>query len=822
MIHEFDPWFNFRATQYLADNGLKKFFTWFDYMAWYPLGRPVGTTIYPGMQITSVEIWRWLRWLSKKSIQKYHPFGTVRMSLNDVCVFVPAWFGSLASVALGLLAREVYGSWLAAGAAALVMSVIPAHIMRSVGGGYDNESVAMTAMCLTFWLWTRSLRTAGSWWVGAPAGLAYAYMVAAWGGFIFVGNMVAVHAAFLAMVGMYSDALWASYALFFTIGTAIAVQVPVVGWSPFKSMEQLGLLMVFLALSMLRLVEAWGRAQGLSWEKDWKKMVALRAKVAGAVAAALLVVALPLEYSGYFGGLSVRVRALFIKHTKTGNPLVDSVAEHQASSAEAYVHYLGGRPSVVLALFGLALVLYNGGVPTLFRFAGPRFARPGETFGVPAAKWFIVLYALIAYYFASRMQRLIILLGPVASVLGGVALYELAAWAIVQAPLVLAKSSGNVEWEALLDGEAPPAAASAAAVPPAAEEVKKEEKKGPAPSPPRSGKGAALPKKDAAPPVGGKAAKGGAGGAGELGDPFKDLRVAYKSHAGLAVRALVAALAMFMLVPQYGRRFYEFSDKFARDMSQPSIMFKAKLRDGQEVMINDYQEAYWWLRDNTPADARVLSWWDYGYQISGIANRTSLADGNTWNLEHIALLGRILTSPEKRAHSLARHLADYVLIWAGNQGDDLSKSPHMARIGSSVYPDICPKDPLCRNFGFFSDRKPTPSMAASMLYKMHRHNLEAGVTVNKKLFEDVYQSKYGLVRIFKILNVSQESRAWLANPDNRKCDRPGSWYCPVRFCAPLPCRARTPTSPLLTPPHTHHAPNTRQNPTLAGDLPARL
>ena len=50
VIHEFDPWFNFRATQYLSDHGVTAFFQWFDYMSWYPLGRPVGTTIYPGMQ----------------------------------------------------------------------------------------------------------------------------------------------------------------------------------------------------------------------------------------------------------------------------------------------------------------------------------------------------------------------------------------------------------------------------------------------------------------------------------------------------------------------------------------------------------------------------------------------------------------------------------------------------------------------------------------------------------------------------------------------------------------------------------------------------
>jgi len=57
IIHEFDPWFNYRATEYLAEHGSSKFFKWYDYESWYPLGRPVGTTIYPGMQLTAVAIW---------------------------------------------------------------------------------------------------------------------------------------------------------------------------------------------------------------------------------------------------------------------------------------------------------------------------------------------------------------------------------------------------------------------------------------------------------------------------------------------------------------------------------------------------------------------------------------------------------------------------------------------------------------------------------------------------------------------------------------------------------------------------------------------
>jgi len=54
IIHEFDPWFNYRATEYLNEHGLSKFFKWYDYESWYPLGRPIGTTIYPGMQMTAV------------------------------------------------------------------------------------------------------------------------------------------------------------------------------------------------------------------------------------------------------------------------------------------------------------------------------------------------------------------------------------------------------------------------------------------------------------------------------------------------------------------------------------------------------------------------------------------------------------------------------------------------------------------------------------------------------------------------------------------------------------------------------------------------
>lgn len=57
-----------------------------------------------------------------------------------------------------------------------------------------------------------------------------------------------------------------------------------------------------------------------------------------------------------------------------------------------------------------------------------------------------------------------------------------------------------------------------------------------------------------------------------------------------------------------------------------------------KTILDDFREAYYWLRKNTDDKARVMSWWDYGYQIAGMGNKTTLVDNNTWNNSHIALV----------------------------------------------------------------------------------------------------------------------------------------------------------------------------------------
>jgi len=99
--------------------------------------------------------------------------------------------------------------------------------------------------------------------------------------------------------------------------------------------------------------------------------------------------------------------------------------------------------------------------------------------------------------------------------------------------------------------------------------------------------------------------------------------------------------------------FWDYSQEMAQGMSQPSVMFKVgrcrvtlsnplrkrldpgtkrlkmkysnfhplssfafnfesrrymkgQLNDGRTIMVKDYLEAYWWVRDNTPQDARIM------------------------------------------------------------------------------------------------------------------------------------------------------------------------------------------------------------------------
>ena len=79
---------------------------------------------------------------------------------------------------------------------------------------------------------------------------------------------------------------------------------------------------------------------------------------------------------------------------------------------------------------------------------------------------------------------------------------------------------------------------------------------------------------------------------------------------------------------------------------------------------NDWPDAMLWLKTNTPEDAKILSWWDYGYWIGTLGDRTTYADNATLDTQIIKKTAQMFySSPDSAWKELVAIDADYVLIW---------------------------------------------------------------------------------------------------------------------------------------------------------------
>ncbi|KAG8776565.1 oligosaccharyl transferase stt3 subunit, partial [Serendipita sp. 398] len=207
--------------------------------------------------------------------------------------------------------------------------------------------------------------------------------------------------------------------------------------------------------------------------------------------------------------------------------------------------------------------------------------------------------------------------------------------------------------------------------------------------------------------------------------------------------------------------------------SSPSVVLASRGPDGSSSVIDDFREAYYWLRQNTPQDAVVMSWWDYGYQIAGMADRPTLVDNNTWNNTHIATVGKAFASSEEVAYPLLKkHDVSYVLVLLGSliqySGDDLNKFLWMIRIASGVWPDEVKEADFFTSRGEFKvDDQATKTMSESLMYKMSYYRFNelfppgqaADRVRNQKLptvgptldyFDEAFTSENWIVRIYAV------------------------------------------------------------------------
>jgi dolichyl-diphosphooligosaccharide--protein glycosyltransferase len=84
----------------------------------------------------------------------------------------------------------------------------------------------------------------------------------------------------------------------------------------------------------------------------------------------------------------------------------------------------------------------------------------------------------------------------------------------------------------------------------------------------------------------------------------------------------------------------------------PSIVNGAT---GFRMQVDDWVDAVDWIENNTPKDSVIASWWDYGYWITTLGNKTTLADNATINQTRIQTIAKMLMSEPETATQISIH-----------------------------------------------------------------------------------------------------------------------------------------------------------------------
>ena len=142
-LNEFDPFFNYRATQYLLDNGINAYFEWNDELSWYPNGRDVSKTSQVVLHFTAATF--------------YGIFGNV-VSLYDFTILFPVIFGSATCIAIFGLVRALAGT--TAGLfSALFFSVSLPIIIRGPIGWFKSEPLGLFFSLFALYLFMSGINT---------------------------------------------------------------------------------------------------------------------------------------------------------------------------------------------------------------------------------------------------------------------------------------------------------------------------------------------------------------------------------------------------------------------------------------------------------------------------------------------------------------------------------------------------------------------------------------------------------------------------------------------------------------------------------------
>ena len=209
-LTEFDPFFNYRATEFIVENGLPAYLEWNDDLSWHPYGRDVSSSSQVMLHTSSALF--------------YQIFG-MGSTLYDFTIVFPMVVSSLTTIVIFALVRTIGGT--TAGLfASIFFAVSPIIIMRGTLGWFKSEPLGLFYGLLAVYLLISAIKyDKGKVSVAkiVGAGILLAFGLASWGGVQFF--ILPIGLLFLALPFLRKDnkfIIWTS-----TIFTSIFILITI-------------------------------------------------------------------------------------------------------------------------------------------------------------------------------------------------------------------------------------------------------------------------------------------------------------------------------------------------------------------------------------------------------------------------------------------------------------------------------------------------------------------------------------------------------------------------------------------------------------------
>ena len=362
-LNEFDPFFNYRATQFMVENGLPAYLEWHDDLSWHPYGRDISASSQVMLHTTSTVL--------------YQTFG-IGSSLYDFTIWFPVVISSLTTIVIFALVRTIGGTT-AGLLASLFFAISPIIILRGSIGWFKSEPLGLFYGLLAVYLFISGIKSdkgkislakiAGS-------GILLAFGLASWGGIQFFVLPIGVF--FLALPFLRKDnkfVIWASV-IFLSVFLLVTVSFERNGVGYISGLEGfflVGCTVFLVAFSIIKKIIS---------KAQLRNGLAL---LGGAIIAGIAIIS-----SGVIGLPSFRYLNAANPFLTTTDILTDSVSEHASTTIDISFYFF----SILMVFAGIgAWLLFQKKVNRSLKIKGEMAA-------------FALIIGFLGIYFSSAFVRL--------------------------------------------------------------------------------------------------------------------------------------------------------------------------------------------------------------------------------------------------------------------------------------------------------------------------------------------------------------------------------------------------------------------------------